>query len=74
MLQGILLWLAEKTLFWFLGKALKEVKDKASEIAKEAEQGKINDTNLKAYEEAKDRLERIKAATDLLNGTDRNAT
>ena len=66
-LESILMWLVGQVLNYFLGKATQAIQDHAADVARDKERGEINDANVKAYEEAKDRADSIKAATDLLN-------
>ncbi len=68
-MTSVLTWLLNSVLNWLLARATKAVADVSKEMADAKEQGQINDENVKRYEAARDRAERIKAATDLLNGT-----
>ncbi len=65
------MWLAEKILYWLLGKAATAVQEHAAEVARDEERGKINEDNVKAYEDSKNRAERRQAALDLLNRSKR---
>ncbi len=69
MLESILMWLVEKILSYFLGRATQAVIDHEADVARDKERGEINDANTKKYEDAVSRADRIKAATDLLNRT-----
>lgn len=68
MLEKILIWLAQAVLNWLFAKGKKELID----LQKLAEQEKADEAasikNAEKYSKAKDRNEKIKAATDLLNG------
>lgn len=69
MIEKVLMWLAQAVLNWM---ALKLQKDATSlyNLAKEEEEfEKANTKNVEKYKNAKDRLEKIKAAQDLLNRT-----
>jgi hypothetical protein len=67
-LEKILLWLAQAVLNWALAKGQKKLLD----LKELAEQEKADELaaikNAEKYSKAKDRHEKIKAATDLLNG------
>lgn len=66
-IDGILSWLLEKILGFLLEKITYEIKDHVDQLAEDKKQGVINDANLKAYEEARDRQSRIDSALRLLN-------
>lgn len=66
-LEGILAWLVEKVLSYLLGRAVNSVTNAVKDMEKDKERGKINDENVKKYEEASDRKSRIDAALGLLN-------
>lgn len=66
-LEGILAWLVEKVLNYLLGRAVNSVTNAVKDMEKDKERGKINDENVKKYEEASDRKSRIDAALGLLN-------
>jgi hypothetical protein len=66
-LEGILAWIAEKILAYLLGRAITEVNNKALEVKRDKARGETNAANVKAYEDAKDREARRRAAADLLN-------
>lgn len=69
MLEKVLMWLAQATLNWVLAKGRKSLVN----LYELAEQEKaFEESNKKAtekYNAAKDRLDKIKAAQDLLNRT-----
>lgn len=67
MLEGILSWILEKVLAFLLGKATAAVTQAVDDLAEAKKRGEINEANIKAYEEAKDRADRIRSATALLN-------
>lgn len=66
-LDSVLTWLAEKILNYLLGKAYNAAIDVAEDLKRDKERGETNDKNIKAYEEATARKDRITAALDLLN-------
>lgn len=68
-LQYILGWLVEQILKFLLTSAGSAVQAAEVQAKEDADFNKVNDENVKQYEEAKTRLERIKAAKDLLNRT-----
>lgn len=65
MWSAIITWLANR----LLDLALKEATSRLAEAQAQIERDKTNAENAKKYREAKDREERIRRATDLLNGT-----
>ncbi len=69
MIQNVLIWLATKLLELAVSFLFEKAEDKISEAKDTAKDAATDAANLKAYQEAKDREERIKRATDLLNGT-----
>lgn len=66
-MTAILEWALGWVLKYLADLAMKEVKDAATQLARDKAEGKINDANVKAYDEAQDRASRRKAALDLLN-------
>lgn len=70
-LTTILEWIAGQILAYLLGKATSAIEQKAADVERDKARGEVNDANVKAYEEANDRADRIRAATDLLNRTKR---
>lgn len=68
-LEDILAWLVEKILIYLLNRAASAVTDAAKDMERDKERGEINDENVKAYEEANERKERIHLSLDLLNRT-----
>lgn len=68
-MNAILSWLLGALLNWLAGRIAVTVEEHAADMAEQERLGRINEATLKAYQEAKDRADRIKAATDLLNGT-----
>lgn len=68
MIEAILAKLLQMILDYLLGKATKAVAKELDQMAEDKKRDGINEANVKAYEEAKDRQARIRAATDLLNG------
>ncbi len=70
-LDSILAWLAGWILNYLLGKAVAATKDAAADLKRDEERGVINEANVKAYNGATTRADRIRAATDLLNGVRR---
>lgn len=69
MIEKILMWLAQATLNWALAKGQKSLVNLYTLAQEEKEFDKINQTNVEKYNAAKDRLDKIKAAADLLNRT-----
>lgn len=61
------MWLAERILNYLLGRAVTAVGETLKDAEQERERGKVNGENAKRYEEAVERKDRIRAATDLLN-------
>lgn len=68
MFTGILEWLLGFLLKWLLGKLGSFASKKVEEARVQAEREGTDAENIKKYEEAQTRAERIKHATDLLNG------
>lgn len=68
MIDAILAWLLKVILDWAFARAKSEALELFERLEKEKERKEINEENIKRYEEAKSRAERIKAATALLNG------
>lgn len=71
MLESILAWIAEKILKYLLNLAAVKLEETAADLKQDQERKVTNDANIKAYNEANTRADRIKAATDLLNRTRR---
>lgn len=69
MIENILMWLARETLKWVLAKGQKKLVDLYALAEEEKEFEASNKKATEKYNAAKDRLEKIKAATDLLNRT-----
>lgn len=67
-LESILAWLAGWILNYLLGKASTAIKKAEDQILLDHDREVTNEQNVKAYEEAKTREDRIRAATNLLNG------
>lgn len=67
-MSTFLTWLLNAILTWLAAQAAKAAAERAAQLAEDRRRGQTNETNLKAYEEATDRAERIAAATALLNG------
>lgn len=66
--EGILAWFAKQVLSILLDRAVDAYKDHQKQLELDRQRKEVNEDNLKAYEEAKDRAERTKAALDLING------
>ncbi len=64
MIDKIIAWLFARFLDW----ALEKVKREVDEAKQKHEQDKVDERNAKAYEEAKERADKIRRANDLLNG------
>lgn len=60
-------WLAGWLLNWLLSRLTKRAVETAEQVKLDHERGEINDANVKAYEEANERADRIRAAGRLLN-------
>lgn len=69
LLEGILGWLIEKLLSYVMARAARAAQDLSEQNKKDAEREKANEENVKRYEEAKNRADRIAAALALLNRT-----
>jgi hypothetical protein len=67
--EAILSWFLKKVLEVLLSRLVAFVQEKAEEIKRDKERGAVNEANQKAYDEAVDRLDRIKRAGELLNGS-----
>ncbi len=67
MIEKVLMWLMQATLSWVLADAQKKLTNLYKLAEDEKEFDKINQTNVEKYNAAKDRLDKIKAAADLLN-------
>lgn len=67
LLESILAWILQTILAFMMKKAIGSVQDISEQNKKDEELGKINEENIKKYEEAKSRVERISAAVSLLN-------
>lgn len=65
MLQTIFGWLAKSALDWLA----KFIAAEVVQWKKEHERDVTNEENKKKYDEATDRADRVKKATDLINGT-----
>lgn len=70
MILQILEWLLGLILGQLLTKAQKAVSDAIVDMVNDKARQVKNEANIKAYEEAKDREARIRAAQALLNGDD----
>lgn len=70
MIERLLIWLLTKVLDYLFGKAEKEIKKTSERIEKEKAREVIDEKNIIKYQSAKERSERIKRATALLNGDD----
>lgn len=68
MFEGIASWLLSFLMDYFMKKAKAAIVEKAEQLKHDRERGEINEENLKAYEKAVERKERIDAALSLLNG------
>ncbi len=68
MLNAILSWLAGWILDYLLGQFKSQLNKSIEQGQTDMQRGIANDANLKAYQDAVDRLERQKAALDLING------
>lgn len=68
MIEAFLSMILKIILDYLLGKATTAVAKELDQMAEDKKRGKINDNNVKAYQDAKDRQSRVRAATDLLNG------
>lgn len=66
-MSAILKWLIGYLLDWLLTRLMKEVQKRVNQIKSDEERQVRDDANVKAYEEAVDRVDRVKAALDLLN-------
>jgi predicted nuclease with TOPRIM domain len=69
MLEKALMWLAQAVLNWMALKLQKKVVNLYELAKEEKEFEKTNTKNVEKYNAAKDRLEKIKAAQELLNRT-----
>lgn len=67
-MNAILAWLVKAILDWLLNRTVKEGAALIAKAKLDAERGHIDDANLKKYDEASSRAERVKAALALLNG------
>ena len=67
MISSFFTWLVGVILKWLASRVTKEVTRRLEKIAEDKKRGRINEKNVKKYEEAKSRSEQIKAAEDLLN-------
>lgn len=68
MIEAILAKLLQMILDYLLGKATQAVAKELDQMAEDKKRGTINEANIKAYQDAKDREASIRAATALLNG------
>lgn len=71
-LTGILASLAEKLIMMLVNFIATSIKNHAEKVKRDEAEGKVNADNIKKYNEALSRADRIKAATDLLNGNTDN--
>jgi hypothetical protein len=62
-------WLLGLLLDWLLRRATAAVGDAVRQLEEDKKRNETNAANLAAYQEAKDRADRIRAAQNLLNGT-----
>lgn len=69
MIEKILMWIAQATLNWVLAKGQKNLVNLYTLAEEEKEFEAKNIKAVEKYNAAKDRLDKIKAATDLLNRT-----
>ena len=67
MLVSILEWLASWILNYLASLATTAIKDTVDDMKRDKERGEINDANVKAYEDAVSRKDRVEAALSLLN-------
>lgn len=67
MLTGILSWLGTKVLEWLLRLVEQSVREHLIDLAEAKRRGETNEANVKAYEAAKVRREKVQAALDMLN-------
>lgn len=67
-MEAILSWFVKKVLEVLLNKLVAYMNELSEQIKRDKERGETNEANIKAYEEALERKDRIKRATDLLNG------
>lgn len=67
MWETILTWLATTALNWLLGIISKKVQEHEAQVELDKARQAVNDENVKKYENAKDRSDRISAALDILN-------
>jgi hypothetical protein len=67
--MGFLEWLVGILLKLLVNRGIAEAEKQAKIIKRDAERNEVNDLNTKKYLEAETRLERVKSAKDLLNGT-----
>lgn len=68
MIDSILAWLLKVILDWAFQRAKSEASQLLERLKLERERKEINEENVRLYEEAKTRAERIEAASNLLNG------
>lgn len=66
-MNTILTWLVTTLLNWLMGRVVSAVERYADKVALDKQRGITDEANIKAHAEAKDRAEKIKAASDLLN-------
>ncbi len=66
-LEGILAWLLKQVLSYLLGLAVTSAEEHAAQVAEDKQRGIVDAENVRKYDEAKDRVERRRAALDLLN-------
>ena len=70
MLEKILMWIAQATLNWVLAKGHKTLVNLATLAEEEKQFEAANKKATEKYNAAKDRLDKIKAAAELLNRTE----
>lgn len=65
--MAFLEWMAGYVLSWLLNLLEKKIENAAADAATDKARGETNDKNVKAYEDAQSRKDRIAAALKLLN-------
>lgn len=70
-MSAVLTWILTYLLNWLLGQATALAASHFAEVELDKKRDIINDENVKRYEAAQSRADRIRAATDLLNGNKR---
>lgn len=66
-LESILTWILGWILKYLADKTTAAVIDKLQDVERDKQREQVNEANVKAYDEAVARADRIRAATDLLN-------